>query len=156
MVQNVKIENEKPKICKKCGQERNSFPLGTNGSGKYYYRPTCTICKNATDKRHRIAYYHRTKEIHREKYHRTQRKHRLKKKYGLTPERYDEMLENQNNACAICKTPKPITNMPVDHNHATGKIRGILCSACNKALGHFKDDITTMQNAIIYIRNDGF
>ena len=79
---------------------------------------------------------------------RTQRKAVLKKKYGLTFESYFQILEKQNGRCAICRQP---IKLHVDHDHRTGKVRGLLCSNCNMALGSFKDDIGILQNAITYL-----
>lgn len=58
-------------------------------------------------------------------------------KYGLTDSLYDEMLTIQNGVCASCKINPAIV---VDHDHSTGKVRGILCSQCNTSLGLLKED----------------
>lgn len=61
-----------------------------------------------------------------------QRRHRLKKHYGVTPERYDEMLSAQDGVCAICSKPCHTgRRLAVDHDHATGVVRGLLCYRCN-------------------------
>lgn len=80
-------------------------------------------------------------------------KHRLKSKYGLTPEQYDEMLTAQENVCAICKNPESqvlngsISRLSVDHDHDTGKVRGLLCIKCNRSL----HDIAWHEAAIDYL-----
>jgi hypothetical protein len=74
----------------------------------------------------------------------TNRKHR----YGISQDRYEEILGSQNGVCAICKGLEPLV---VDHNHATGVVRGLLCHACNRGLGQFKDNISTLQTAIDYL-----
>lgn len=62
-------------------------------------------------------------------------------KYGLTPEQYDAMLENQKHACAICELGFTSTRSThVDHNHTTGLARAILCLSCNQALGYLEKD----------------
>ena len=56
------------------------------------------------------------------------------RKHGLTPADYDKMVETQNGRCMICNTDQPGTesgHWPVDHDHATGRVRALLCSACN-------------------------
>ena len=78
------------------------------------------------------------------------------KGYGLTPETYMEMFEAQNFTCAICggdthKGSKRAPNFTVDHNHSTGKTRGILCHACNRGIGLFQDSPQIIQNAIDYL-----
>ena len=80
----------------------------------------------------------------------------IKGKYGITHTDYEYILRKQNNTCAICNLEQnsSITkHMFVDHNHKTGKIRGLLCSKCNFGLGNFKDDIELLENAIKYLKN---
>ena len=74
-------------------------------------------------------------------------------KYGLSKDEYTEMLEKQDHKCKICNTPlKDLkARLHVDHNHLTGKVRGLLCRACNHGVGNFKDDVFLLQRAINYI-----
>ena len=89
---------------------------------------------------------------------RDQRKFNLKHNYGLSLEAYEKMLTNQNGLCAICKRPETATvngkiyHLAVDHNHETGKNRGLLCAACNIGIGKLKDDILIMESAIQYLQ----
>jgi len=80
----------------------------------------------------------------------------LKHKYGITVEDYDEMLESQDNGCAICgKTPEENgRRLHVDHDHRTGKVRGLLCHACNMLIGFAYDDIDILLNTINYLRDN--
>jgi hypothetical protein len=72
----------------------------------------------------------------------------------LTAKRFEAMLEVQGRACAICRVPFPADRRPpVDHCHASGEVRGLLCSNCNTALGHFEDDIDRIVNAALYLEN---
>lgn len=57
--------------------------------------------------------------------------------YGITPEHYQQMLEEQGNCCAICEKENGRA-MVIDHCHITGKIRGLLCDGCNLSLGHLE------------------
>lgn len=75
----------------------------------------------------------------------------LKRQYGLTENGYSDLLEKQNNKCAICKVPFKKRSIHIDHHHSTGKLRDILCNACNRGLGMFKDSISILQEAINYI-----
>jgi hypothetical protein len=81
----------------------------------------------------------------------------LYKKYGITLEWYRETLAKQNNVCAICKEPETtvirekVIKMPVDHDHETGKTRGLLCTRCNRGLGLFRDKIDILNSAISYL-----
>lgn len=75
------------------------------------------------------------------------------KMYGLTPEQYLDMLEEQQGKCAICnEVPTTKRGLAVDHDHATGKVRGLLCTGCNTALGSFKDNEELLTSAIEYLR----
>lgn len=74
----------------------------------------------------------------------------LKKKFGLSKEQYEALLEGQNHVCAICG--KGCTKaLAVDHCHTTGKVRGLLCNNCNRGVGHLKDSVENMTNAITYL-----
>jgi len=94
-----------------------------------------------------------------EKAHLSQRERNLKHKYGVTLEWYNAKLKEQNYCCAICKTKENKVirgaieglNFAVDHNHETGKVRGLLCNQCNRALGMFKDNIELINKAIAYL-----
>ena len=76
---------------------------------------------------------------------------------GLTEEQYWDMFRRQNGLCAICQKPESgihkgkLMNLSVDHCHATGKVRELLCSLCNRGLGHFLDDPAILQSAIGYL-----
>lgn len=75
----------------------------------------------------------------------------FKSRYGLTPEKVEEMAAG---GCGICGTtdwPGRHSRPHVDHNHSTGAVRGILCSECNTGLGKFRDDPAMLQKAIDYL-----
>jgi hypothetical protein len=76
------------------------------------------------------------------------RKSHLKRKYGLTLDEFDELLASQGGVCPICGRPDPDN---VDHDHVTGRVRGILCWDCNIALGKFADDIDRFVAAAAYL-----
>ena len=78
----------------------------------------------------------------------------LKHQFGITLDEYNALLIKQCNACAICqKTPEQNgKRLAVDHCHASSKIRGLLCSTCNQAIGLLKDNITLLKSAISYLQ----
>jgi hypothetical protein len=77
----------------------------------------------------------------------------LKRKYGMTLSDKQKMIEAQNSNCAICFKDLQLDKFShVDHDHATGKIRQILCSTCNTGLGCFKEDTIVLQKAIDYLK----
>jgi hypothetical protein len=77
----------------------------------------------------------------------------LKRKYKLTPQQYDLMLSQQGGSCAICgrKQSEFKSRFAVDHNHATVKVRGLLCSDCNIAIGLLQDNPLILTKAIEYL-----
>lgn len=79
----------------------------------------------------------------------------LKRNYNITLSEYDEMHEAQNGKCAICKTEKPRGRggFHVDHCHATGKVRSLLCAECNMMLGLAKDNPNILKEAAMYVQN---
>lgn len=95
------------------------------------------------------------REWHRE----NQQKNTVRKRlapYDLTEEEFKRMLEDQNGRCLICnlrpsgKGPNAVLH--IDHCHETGKVRGLLCQACNRGLGFFRDDPARLTAAVDYLR----
>jgi len=77
----------------------------------------------------------------------------LRNKFGITLDVYNKILEGQNGVCAICKD-ECLTGrqLAVDHDHKTGKVRGLLCMECNIGLGKFKDSSELLSKAISYLQ----
>lgn len=97
-----------------------------------------------------------------DKYRLSKRNQQLVRDYGITLETYYKILHNQEGICAICaicaNPPKEGKILHVDHDHCIEKspnfsiIRALLCAPCNTALGLFKENLETMENAIAYLR----
>ena len=85
-------------------------------------------------------------------------KHRIKYHYGLELDQFKQMLSEQNGTCAICNQPEramvngKVKPLSVDHCHATGAVRELLCSHCNHALGHMCDSPDLLEKAAAYLR----
>lgn len=76
-----------------------------------------------------------------------------KRKFGITAEESKALLKAQGYKCAICgRKRSKKRKLAIDHNHTTGKMRGIICIQCNSMLGHAKDNIETLKSAIVYIK----
>lgn len=73
------------------------------------------------------------------------------KRFGLTPNDYQDVLDEQGGGCAICGKTARVTTLAVDHDHKTGQVRGILCRRCNSALGLFNDDPEMLKEAARYL-----
>lgn len=140
---------EEKKACTKC-KEIKSLSLFTKDAGQPRgYRSSCKDCNRAYYNRVAREYFHANKEKISSKaiwYNR-------KSQFGLTREKYFEVLSSQNNACAICK--KASDKMRVDHNHETGKFRGLLCHKCNSGIGLLGDNVTIIKNAAEYLEARG-
>ncbi len=168
------------RTCKKCGQTKKLVDFAKDASKKLGYQHICRICKRESCKswrnRNKEAYNEKrrndpkVKEDNRIKRRKTVqnklkidpewiRKFNLMKNFGLTVEEYDKMVEDSG-GCEICGLTQEeslkIDNrrLCVDHCHITGKIRGILCSKCNTALGKFKDSPQILQIAINYLNKE--
>lgn len=78
---------------------------------------------------------------------------RIQKVYGITIEAYNLLLEWQGGVCYICRKPSRVRRLAVDHDHKTGKVRGLLCRRCNREiLGYFANDqVDVFQRAIDYL-----
>ena len=81
------------------------------------------------------------------------RKYELKRLYGITLEDYNLLLKNQNYGCAICdkKVESKLKNLHIDHDHRTGKVRGLLCIQCNVTLGMLQDDPILVKKVLQYL-----
>lgn len=75
----------------------------------------------------------------------------LKRKYGLTPKDFDRMSKEQGGVCAVCKLVPGGKGFYIDHNHETGRVRGLLCFTCNMALGLLKDSAIVARSAAEYL-----
>lgn len=106
----------KTKICNHCGIEKLEEDFYFRTSDPAQRRATCKLC------------YHERGVIR--KYNR----------YNLTAVDFQDILEKQEGVCAICKQPETITNrsLSIDHDHRSNLVRGLLCSACNQALGRYE------------------
>lgn len=128
----------KYKICNKCGKELPATPDFFHRRSKGSKDGLNSICKKC-----RLNYKIRPRKQYYREYgkrnHRQIRAGHLRRRFGLTLEEYDKMFEEQKGVCAVCKKENVSkAALHIDHNHKTGKIRGLLCCACNLVLGHFE------------------
>ena len=155
------------KLCTKCNLVKKITDFGKRTSTKDKLQCFCRQCsyiliqqwkidnkdrkKNTDTKwrelnRERLQNRNRYKEVDKNSY--------LKREYGITLEDYNKILLEQNNVCAICKCSIETNKkaLCVDHDHETNKVRGLLCHACNKALGLFRDNIEILILATSYLK----
>ncbi len=88
---------------------------------------------------------------HPGKFTASSRRSRLKTVFGLTPAGYEAQLASQGGVCELCKRPPTKKRLAVDHDHDTGKRRGLLCGSCNTALGCFQDSPESLRAAANYL-----
>ena len=125
------------KTCPHCGTNKSADEFYRNKNGRL--DSWCKECVKKDGKR----------------YPRSQRNSWLKKAYGITLADYEAMLKAQGGCCAICHTTKPTGKFrwfAVDHCHATGMVRGLLCHHCNHMIGSARDEIQRLENGIAYLR----
>lgn len=123
--------------------------------GRHVARGFCSACyqrevyrKNPeAQRRRKLAHYHRNRDRQRE----YMRGYGLSKKYGITTSEYDAFLVAQNGRCGICRLKDPHMRLAVDHCHKTGRVRGLLCSECNMAIGKFGEDAALLRAALVWL-----
>lgn len=133
------------KTCSKCG-ETKALGQFTKGGGKDGLHSRCRSCNAAAT----AAWGKANPDRKREHARRTL----LKMRYGISVEKYDEMLADQGGVCAVCRRPPWRIRLGVDHDETTGRIRGLLCDPCNRAIGHLAHDPQVLQRAIDYLVAD--
>lgn len=83
--------------------------------------------------------------------HGSSREYHLRRRYGVGTNEVLSRLESQGSSCLVCRRPITADTAHVDHDHVTGKVRGILCFRCNSGMGHFADDPDTLVRAARYL-----
>lgn len=113
-----------------------------------YYGCRCRLCKDANNTY--LRDYHKRTGSSR------QQRRRINGCEDITEAECIALLKSQNNKCAICRKeiqwPSKYTH--VDHDHETGKVRGILCRSCNLALGYLNDDPEMLRQGIAYLEKE--
>ena len=163
------------KLCPKCGQNLPFEQFHSHKGKKHNLKSWCKVCDNLkmverrkadtlwANQRNKYNSEYRKENLEKTKAYKTEyeakpenrvraRERAYQRKYGLSIEQVAEMLKEQNNLCKICLVNLPTTTEArVDHDHQTGKVRGILCHPCNVALGLFKDSKENLAQAIKYL-----
>lgn len=146
----------KQKNCRKCGESKPVSDYYSQPSNLDGLNGQCKSCvksrihnwqkKNRSKKN---EYNRRWKEKYPEHAKLVQFRSSLKCNYKLSTDEYLSMVTSQHELCALCNKKRKLL---IDHCHKTGKVRGLLCYACNTALGMFKDDVGLLFKAVEYLK----
>ncbi len=132
------------KRCGHCGVIRAASEFYFHRASKDGLASDCKHCAKIRMKEYRGAGDNTNKEHNR--------RNNLKK-IGMSLEEYDEMFDDQGSRCAICRKKQGnLRTFNVDHDHVTGKTRGIICNRCNIGLGCFDDDIDAVRKVLKYLK----
>lgn len=137
------------KVCRTCEIEKPADDF-------YHNRRVCKLCKSVV---HR-TWAQENPEAHRTRTREWQRRNpekvldmKLKRQYGITLVEFRVLLEKQSGKCAICgEACATGQRLAVDHCHTTGRVRALLCRACNSALGLMGEDPKRLLSAVDYLR----
>lgn len=144
------------KLCPKCNLFLSLDRFHRSSKRGNGYQLWCKEC----GKQEKKASYH---SYRRNRVRQLSRATQLRTKYGMSLEDYETLCAAQGRVCAICSLPETVRSSPngvvdslrVDHDHKTGKIRGLLCSECNFGISKFKDRPSLMRKAIQYLVDNG-
>lgn len=127
------------KICTVCKAWRPFSEYWPHSGGRFGLRPMCKAC-------HRVkhAKWRKTPGAARHA------RHKIVRKYGLTREQYEEMVAAQGRRCAICRIVPKFT-LVIDHDHGTGRVRGLLCRRCNIGIANLKESASVLRAAAEYV-----
>jgi hypothetical protein len=139
------------KVCRVCRAEKPVEEFHRNRSARADgFQLACKACAKATTYRYRSTEHGHIRVV-------THRFKNALKRYAITEAGYNAMLAAQNYVCAICERPERHVvrgapkRLAVDHCHATGKIRGLLCAHCNHAIGQLDDNPVLLRAAADYV-----
>jgi hypothetical protein len=127
------------KECPRCKTVKFENEFGKRKDRKDGLRNWCNSCENTESKKYRKKNSDKCKD------------HHLKNTFGISLEDYNKMLEAQHGRCAGCGDSPDDRALDVDHNHITGKNRGLLCRRCNFVLGYSRDNPFILQRLIEYL-----
>ena len=141
------------KVCSTCHIVKPLSNFWKDGRPGRCSKSRCIECSSDYNKAYRLKNKDRLNAKTREKYDLMQsREWHLKRKYGISFKEYQDLLKVQGGICAICGKPEPShKTLDVDHDHETGKIRGILCTNCNRMIGYAHDSEERLGCAADYL-----
>lgn len=171
------------KVCTKCKRELHAKNFATDATRKDGKHPHCSTCRRVYGRvwQKLVRNIPTVREKLKEQSKKSYRKHNEKRKaemrartpdykkesfiksvYGITLKDYDDMFKKQGGVCFICGQKETRKNkytgvcrLHIDHDHKTGKVRGLLCHSCNFGISAFMDSAQLLERAIEYLRIGG-
>lgn len=155
------------KACSRCKELKPVWGFNKDKQKSIGIASACRECASITSRESynrcidkRTSYWKaRTKEQRQLEYQKLKNsgaklRHDLQR-YGLTETEYNQLVKKQNGVCRCCGISPEQTKfsrLAVDHNHKTGKVRGLLCGSCNRALGMLRENVKTLEAMICYLK----
>lgn len=147
------------KLCTECELVKPVDQFNRSGRNRNGLQFACKSCQK---ERHRDWYVRNSERViartkqwavdNPEKVKAFSQRGSRRRRYGLTSTEYDQMLESQDSMCAGCGDPFGDTTPHVDHDHETGRVRGLLCGSCNKTLGMAFESTERLLGLVRYLR----
>jgi hypothetical protein len=137
------MPRRKSKRCNRCKRTKNHRYFAHDTTRYDGLQSYCKQCRNEAQNVWRQKHPAKWRDMQRDKW--------LKKLYGISLIAFRRLLKAQEKCCAICRTHYSYRAFDVDHNHHTGKVRGVLCSRCNRGLGAFHDSPSRLRDALTYL-----
>ena len=142
------------KVCSKCKKTKDISCFYPHVRDKR--RSVCKECHLSLKKQRYAENPEPSRAKNRERQHKVGRWQKTRHKYGIGEKEYNELLVKQRGYCAICGVHQTNLKQPlgVDHNHETGKVRGLLCLKCNFAIGYLQEDTRIILAALRYLETN--
>jgi hypothetical protein len=131
------IRGRRGRNCTQCGTYKPLSEFHKHKIALYGVEPMCKACRLRKRREYSRQYPERVRNTD------------LQQRYGITLDDYHTLLAKQQGKCAICG--KAETPLKVDHNHQTGKVRGLLCHLCNAMIGCAREEIAILASAAAYL-----
>ena len=138
--------------CKTSKPDTDFYAVARNSDGLHSW---CARCLSLWKSEKRKARGSTVLEVERASYHKHREVKRLRgraRNKGLTVEQCRTLLEQAQGACRICGESRHESQMVIDHDHQTGRVRGVLCCKCNAGIGFFDESPEKMLLAIEYLK----
>lgn len=136
------------KVCGECKEDKPFSEYHKNKTGKYGLQSKCKKCAIQKTRDWQVKNPEKYAALI-ERNLKVREPRRRADRYGLTVDELNDMIEKAGGRCNICKRERQLR---VDHDHVTGKVRGLLCHGCNTSLGAFEDNVDHLLAAVEYLK----